>query len=258
MKHAINIMKLFLVSVIALPAIAFSAITTYSTDFEDPMFVVGNSINGVDGWTAEGAAIIRNAAYNTWGTHGKYLTGWGTGALPYGPILDTSAHAKVYIGLDFRPADGTTGLANPNGGGYIGLYGSGTDNGVTLIRLDSTGVNTGNIVATNGGNENYVTLGTWTFVDSNTNYHFDMVVDNINKTTAVSIDGGSAVTLAWGGSFGSYVSSGTFNQLWFRGGQNAGFAQTAVDNIAITVPEPATLSLLLLGTVIATLKRRKN
>ena len=250
-------MKMLWVALIVLPSVAFSA-TDYSTDFEGSEFVVNQSVNGIDGWVdSTNDDIIRDASYDTWGTHGKYLTCWGTNALAYAPTLDTSAKSKVNISLDYRPADGTTG---GNSGGYVGLYGSGTDDcGVTLIRFDSTGVDTGNIVATDGGDDNFITIGTWTFVDSNTNYHFDMVVDNVNKTTSVSIDGGNAVLLAWGGSWGSAVSSGTFEQLWFRGGLNETRAMTAIDDISIvSVPEPATLCLLLAGAGIAAFKRRKG
>lgn len=243
-----------LVASMVLPTVGFAAIS-YSTGFEDPAFTVGSSIDGVDGWSdPANGSIVRDASYNTWGTHGKYLTCWGTNAFAYAPVLDTSAQPKVNIGVDFRPADGTTGGANPNGGGYIGLYGSGASNGITLIRFDSTGVDTGDIVATDGGNDHYITLGTWTFVDDNTSYHFDFTVDNVNRTTSVSIDGGPSTVLAWGGAFGSAVSSGTFERIWFRGGLNETRAMTAIDNLTI-VPEPVTLALLIAGGLVIRRKR---
>ncbi|NLE28982.1 MAG: hypothetical protein GX629_04855, partial [Phycisphaerae bacterium] len=182
--------------------------------------------------------LIRNAAYNTWADHRKYLSCWTPDVRVYSPLVETGDCSTVAISLDFRPADGTIGGADPNGGGYIGLYGTTTeggpnDRGITLIRFDSTGVDTGNIVASTGGSDNFVTLGTWTYVDSNTNYHFDILVDNVNRMTTISIDGGEPVTLNWGGSFGTAMSSGTFNQIWFRGGLNATNNMTAVDNLLI-------------------------
>lgn len=251
-----------LIAFVSVSLLATAIQAQYSTGFEGPDFVSG-TINGQSSWTSTSP---NNARVLTSAEIAAELTGiglipgttvhGGSQALMVGGAGSSSASIRQVSGLELTPglvldiwtrplAAGTT--TAPTGNVFFALEDSSGNRAAAVRFGPSTSIDYGTTVT-----------GIWqasgTTWDSDSWYRFTLTLDYASKTYDFAINGTQVNTSP----IEFYNSaSAQFNQLRiFRGSNQAGMI---VDDLSIVaIPEPGTVSLLLLGAGVGWGYRRRR
>jgi len=235
----------------------------YSADFESPTYTVDTMIAGQAGWSTmpanSGTDLVRDTSYGGgWASNGQYLVVNGVNDFAVSPSFAPNGQTITKVSYDVRPGDAAISDGQSAGTQYI-IDGSNNLMFSMYFRGDGSGGSKGSIFAAYG-NAYYNTTIPWEYVDHNTLYHIDVMLDSTAKTWTLSVNNGPTTTGDFSAVFGFSASTGGEPGLvWLRGGMNNNpGGLVAYDNLTVAaVPEPA-MGLLVLGGLLSVLRRRRR